>query len=159
MRFVFGYEEALGYTVGTVVRDKDGIGAALVASDWRRWCKAEGGTLLTTWSRCSAASGSSPARSTPSASPAARARRRWPQLMASFRARPPGAVGATQVQVVNDYQTRLRLEGGKSAPLTLPKANMLVYQLAGDARITRAPLGHRAEGEDVLRGEGAGGDG
>ncbi len=45
-RFVFGYEEALGYCCGTVVRDKDGIGAGLVLTEMAAEYRARGKTLL-----------------------------------------------------------------------------------------------------------------
>ncbi len=45
-RFVFGYEEALGYTVGSTVRDKDGISAALVFCDLVAGLRAQGRTVL-----------------------------------------------------------------------------------------------------------------
>ena len=43
---VFGYEEALGYAVGTVVRDKDGISAAVTAAELVRELAAAGHTLV-----------------------------------------------------------------------------------------------------------------
>ncbi|MGA9595210.1 MAG: phospho-sugar mutase [Acidimicrobiia bacterium] len=44
--FVFGYEEALGYSVSPQVRDKDGISAAVVFTDLAAVCKARGETVL-----------------------------------------------------------------------------------------------------------------
>ena len=45
-RFVFGYEEALGYAVGDVVRDKDGIGAALAMLRLAETAKSEDRSVL-----------------------------------------------------------------------------------------------------------------
>jgi phosphomannomutase len=45
-RFVFGYEEALGYAVTDRVRDKDGITAALVLSEVAASLKAEGRSVV-----------------------------------------------------------------------------------------------------------------
>ncbi len=45
-RFVYGYEEALGSCVGPLVRDKDGITAALAFSELAAWEKARGRTVL-----------------------------------------------------------------------------------------------------------------
>lgn len=45
-RFVLGYEEALGVCAGEVVRDKDGVSAALLVADLATHLAAQGLTLL-----------------------------------------------------------------------------------------------------------------
>ena len=45
-RFVFGYEEALGYQVGDAVSDKDGLSAALLAAEIAAGAKACGTSLI-----------------------------------------------------------------------------------------------------------------
>ena len=46
---MFGYEEALGYAVGDVVRDKDGISAASPCCRWLATARASGQSLLDRW--------------------------------------------------------------------------------------------------------------
>ena len=48
--FLFGYEEALGYSVSSAVRDKDGISAAVSFADLTASCIAEG---ISVWDRLS----------------------------------------------------------------------------------------------------------
>lgn len=43
--YLFGFEEALGYCIGTGVRDKDGISAALAMAELAASCKASGRSL------------------------------------------------------------------------------------------------------------------
>ena len=45
-RFVFGYEEALGYLVGDLTRDKDGITAAVVFAELAATARSSGRTVL-----------------------------------------------------------------------------------------------------------------
>jgi phosphomannomutase len=48
-RFVFGYEESLGYLVGDLVRDKDGITAGLAFAELMARLRAEGRTVWDRW--------------------------------------------------------------------------------------------------------------
>ncbi|MFT3839964.1 MAG: phospho-sugar mutase [Myxococcaceae bacterium] len=140
-RFAFGYEEALGYTVGTVVRDKDGIGAALVATELAARCQAAGGTLLTRLEQLQRKYGLFVSSLKTFTLPGAEGQAKMAALMKSLRAQPPSAVGPLNVDVLNDYQTRERKAAGKASPIALPVANMIVYELAQDARITVRPSG------------------
>ncbi|HEU4613672.1 MAG TPA: phospho-sugar mutase, partial [Kofleriaceae bacterium] len=45
-RFVMGYEEALGYSVGPLVRDKDGVSACVLFAELAAWNRARGRTVL-----------------------------------------------------------------------------------------------------------------
>jgi phosphomannomutase len=140
-RPVLGFEEALGYSVGDVVRDKDGIGAALVVADMAAWCRARGTTLLGYLEEIQRAhglyAGSQVNVTLPGASGAATIK----QVMETFRARPVAAFGAWAVAATCDYQLRTRLTGSSSTPLELPASDVLAWELSGGGRVTLRPSG------------------
>ena len=139
-RFVMGYEEALGYTVGDVVRDKDGVGAALVVADMAAWCRSRGTTLFGYLEEIQRAHGLYVARQFNATLPGATGAATIRQVMDAFRARPVAAIGRWRVVATNDYQTQLRSEGPRTSPLELPKSNVLAWELEG-GRVTLRPSG------------------
>ncbi|MCP5029685.1 MAG: phospho-sugar mutase [Actinomycetia bacterium] len=56
-RYLLGYEEAIGYSVGGIVRDKDGISAALVAAEMVAEGRASGRTVWDQLDRLATAHG------------------------------------------------------------------------------------------------------
>jgi phosphomannomutase len=125
-RFVFGYEEALGYAVGDVVRDKDGIGAALAVLSLAATARAAGQTLLDRWDALELAHG------VHLTAPVTLASRSPAGVMARLRANPPASLGGQPVTGVTD------LAAGPAAGL--PAADVLTYRLPG-ARVVFRPSG------------------
>jgi phosphomannomutase len=141
LRFVFGYEEALGYTVGTVVRDKDGIGAALVMADLAAWCKGKGLTLFGYLEQVQRAHGLFVARQFNTTLPGSTGAATIKAVMQAFREQGVDRIGPLGVEATCDYQAQSRVCGGVTTPLALPKSNVLAWELAGGSRVTLRPSG------------------
>jgi phosphomannomutase len=148
-RFLFGYEEALGYTVGEVVRDKDGIGAALAVLGLAARERQAGRSLLDTYDDLETAHGVhlTGQLTLRTAAPG--------QIMAALRAAPPAHFGSEAVLRAEDLAEAGRehsavdpAEAGREqrgddlpgASGSLPPADVLVYRLAG-ARVVVRPSG------------------
>ena len=124
-RFVFGYEEALGYAVGDVVRDKDGIGAALAMLGLTAQARAAGQSVLDRWDALETAHGVhlTTQLTLPTRAPG--------EIMAGLRAAPPAALAGSPVRSVTD------LAPGSAE---LPPTDALILRLDG-ARVVLRPSG------------------
>jgi phosphomannomutase len=160
--FVFGYEEALGYTVGDIVRDKDGVSAAALMAEIAAVLRARGSSVLGALDAIHrqyglfVSSQVNVTRKGPSGVAEIRA------IMDALRASPPRRVGAHDVVAICDYasQTRTVLGTGEREALTLPKSNVLAFELAGGSRLIARPSGTEPKAkfyvdvrEPVLDGE------
>jgi phosphomannomutase len=141
--FVFGYEEALGYCVGDVVRDKDGISGALLAAEVVAVLRERGRTVeeeLDAIARRWGVFASTQVNVTRKGVSGVASLR---AMMARLRGSPPRRVGEDEVVAVSDYEARTRTETRTRgvSPLSLPKSNVLTLDLASGSRIVARPSG------------------
>ncbi len=148
-RFVFGYEEALGYTVGRLVRDKDGIGAALRMAELCRALKARGRTLLDRLDEVLVAHGMSHQAQWAVMLAGAEGKQRIAAAMAALRDDPPATIGASPVVRIVDLERGVE-RGSDGGAAAFGRAGVpRIGRHAGD----RAPQRHRAQ-DQVLPGAG-----
>ncbi len=142
LRFVCGYEEALGYTVGTLVRDKDGVSAAVLMAEMAAWCRSRGRTLLDERDQMWRRYGLFLSRQVSVVLPGAEGAARIGEVMDAVRAAPPEAVGGLEVAAVSDLLAGRRVpEDGPAEDLGFPPSNVLILDLCGGHRIMLRPSG------------------
>jgi phosphomannomutase len=136
LRFVFGYEEALGYTVGPVVRDKDGMSAALWFADLVAAEAERGRTVLDRlrdlWDRHGLWMSAQYSVTRPGPDGAVEIA----TAMGTLRTSTPTEIGGRQVVRVEDFAT-----GAETRPRWLPAANLVVLHLEGGSRVLARPSG------------------
>lgn len=132
-RMVFGYEEALGYTIGTdaglPVRDKDGIGAALAVAGLAAAAKRDGRTLLDLLDDQARRYG---LHATAQLSIRVKDLALIGDMMRRLRAAPPRELAGRTVESAEDLA-----EGVDG----LPPTDGLRYRLSGNARVVIRPSG------------------
>jgi phosphomannomutase len=129
-RLRFGYEEALGYCIGDLVRDKDGLTAALVAAELAAEERAFGRTLLDRLDDIHRRFGVHHTRQRSVRVDGTDWLARVTAAMAAVRAAPPISIAGRQVISVEDLLTGERL----------PASDVLIWQLDG-ARLVVRPSG------------------
>ncbi|WIE77858.1 phospho-sugar mutase [Curtobacterium sp. MCSS17_016] len=127
---LFGYEEALGYLVDpSVVRDKDGISAALELLSLADELAASGSTIADHLEAFAAEFG---AFASGQVATRVDDLSRIGEIMASLRSTPPTTLGGLDVHTVTDYADGVA---------GFPPSDILRYDLSGDARVIVRPSG------------------
>jgi phosphomannomutase len=141
--FVFGYEEALGYTVGDVVRDKDGVSAAVIMAEVVATLRARGKTVVEELEAIARRYGLYVSQQVSVTKKGVEGAAEIRKMMDALRASPPRQIGSLKVLAVSDLQASERHDfaANETTKLTLPKSNVLTFVLAGRSRFIARPSG------------------
>lgn len=134
--FVFGYEEALGYSVGPAVRDKDGISAAVIFADLAASLHARGETVLDYLARLYDTHGLWVSTQKSIVRPGGEGAAQIAAAMERLAASPPTEVAGIAVSEVTDYR-----QGAEARPRYLAATPLVELDLGASGRALVRPSG------------------
>ena len=136
-RFLFAYEEALGYTVGSTVWDKDGLTAQLAFAQLAAELAAQG---LTVWDQLEALYRQHGLHLNDQVSIALQPD--TPAIGQYLRDNPPLMIGqATVTEVADLLNSERRFADGRRETIDLPSSDVLIYSLDDGSRVVVRPSG------------------
>ncbi|WP_137227278.1 phospho-sugar mutase [Shewanella sp. MEBiC00475] len=136
-QFLFAYEEALGYTIGNLVWDKDGLSALVAFAQLTAELASQGQTI---WDRLEQIYRQHGFHLNAQVSIALKAD--TPNIGAYLREHPPLKIGEHAVVSTDDLKSLQRTSAdGSKQSIDLPSSDVLIYALEGGARVIVRPSG------------------
>lgn len=141
--YVFGLEESYGCLAGTYARDKDACVAVMMLCEVAAAYKAEGKTLwdgmLDIYEKYGYFREDLQTITLKGITGAEQIK----GIMEDLRKNPPAVIGGIRVKEVRDYQASVarELETGKESSITLPKSNVLYFDMEDDCWCCARPSG------------------
>ncbi len=135
-RFAMGFEEALGYSIGPVVRDKDGISAALVFVDMVSSAKRSGTSVVDLLEDLARRCGLWVSAQHSIVRPGTEGLTEIAAAMTRLGREQPSALAGVEVRSVTDFR-----HGAEERPRWLPANDLVALTLEGDGRVLIRPSG------------------
>ncbi len=141
-RYIFGFEESYGYLAGGYVRDKDAVVASMLICEMAAYYRTKGITLIEARKKLYEEYGVYFNKLNNFQCEGASGMERMKEIMAGLRANAPKTIGGMNVLSVTDYAASKKTAAdGTVTDVTLPKSDVITYNLPDDASVIIRPSG------------------
>ncbi len=140
---IMSFEESYGYMLGSFVRDKDAVTAAVAMTEMAAWYYGKGMTLADALDALYEKYGTYQEKTMNLVMPGLDGLKKMAKLMVDLRNDPPKTVGGTAVTQWKDYKdgSVVDVATGAKSTMELSGSNVLRYELADGSSVIVRPSG------------------
>ncbi|CAM3405159.1 phospho-sugar mutase [Pseudostreptobacillus hongkongensis] len=141
--YIFGYEESIGYNIGTFVRDKDGVSSALMLTEMAGYYKKQGKTLIDVLEELFKQFGYYKEKGISVVLEGMEGQQRIKRMMVEFRNIFPREINGTKVKTVTDYKVQevLDVETGVKSKIDVEATDAVKVSYEDGSWYTLRPSG------------------
>ena len=141
-RYIFGFEESYGYLAGSYVRDKDAVVGSMLICEMAAFYRTKGISLLEAREAMYKEYGNYVHSQSSFQCEGASGMERMKEIMKGLRTNGPKAIGGLNVLSTADYvASEETAADGTKTVLTLPKSDVLAFNLENGASVIIRPSG------------------
>ena len=127
--FIMGYEESIGYAIGTFVRDKDAVSASLMLSEAAAYYKAQNKTLIDVLSELFEKYGYYQENTISLVLDGIEGQKRIKRMMEQYREKYPNNIGSSNLIEKIDFEVQIStdISSGKESKIEIEKTDALKF--------------------------------